>query len=412
VTAARDRSLRTRLSRLACLGILFTCATPLAIAAHDRGTSYSVWSIRGDDVHVSARMTDLDLSRYPWGGPHGEARDSQLKEYLPAKLRLYRGGSACSLTEGPRALRSAPGNVTYEWALLCGNSGDYRIESDLLLDVSPAHLHFARAKIDSEMPMERVLSSRGSSWRFDSGGADSGDSSTDLLGYLWLGIEHIITGYDHLAFVLVLLLTGGSLLQVAKIVTGFTIAHSITLGLMVLGYVQPEIAPIEALIGLSIALVAAENLWQASARSAGVPLLCTLALLAMSVAAWFGWGNIPALTLAGLALFSFCYFRLFAVVDHAESLRWGIAFMFGLIHGFGFAAMLTEAGLPADRVVPALLGFNLGVEVGQLAVVAVLWPLLQLLRRHGGRLHAPVVEGTSAAVLALGVFWLVTRAYG
>lgn len=381
-------------------------------SAHDRGTSYSVWTIQPDSVHVSVRISELDLSRFPWGVRTG-MREDVLRGYLPEHLRLQRGGRTCPLVEGPRDLRSAPGHVTFEWTLRCEGPGNYEIRSDLLDEVSPSHLHFARARVGGDAPMERVLSARGPTWSIGaSADVNGGDGGMSFLGYLELGIEHILTGYDHLAFVFVLLLTGTSLLEVAKVVTGFTIAHSITLGLMVLGYVRPEPAPIEALIGLSIALVAAENLWQAGDRASSVPRACVLVLLGMVVLALMGHGNLPPMTLAGLALFSFCYFRLFAAVSHPESLRWGIAFLFGLIHGFGFAAMLTEAGLPSDRILAALFGFNLGVEVGQLAAVALFWPVLVLVRRRGGAWKVAVVEGGSAAVLALGVFWLVERAYG
>ncbi len=94
-------------------------------------------------------------------------------------------------------------------------------------------------------------------------------------------------------------------------------------------------------------------------------------------------------------------------------MRWAIAFIFGLVHGFGFAAVLGEAGLPADRVVHALFGFNLGVELGQLGVVALLWPLLRAaIRARNQRIGLAVVELGSASVLALGVFWFVTRTFG
>lgn len=387
--------------------------TACPAVAHDRGTSYSVWTVRDDRAHVSVRVSELDLSRFAWGVRPDEQRDAALRRYLPAHLRIERGGERCSLSEGPRGLRSAPGHVSYEWTLACPARGSYVIHSDLLAEVSPSHVHFARARVGDGVGMERVLSTRGARWDLGPGeDMDEGAGSTGFLGYFWLGVEHIITGYDHLAFVFVLLLLGRSLWEVAKIVTGFTLAHSITLGLMVLGYLRPEPEPIEALIGLSIALVAAENLWQTSGRRASIPRSSVLAIVAMAVLAGLGFGNVPALTLGGLALFTYCYFGLFATISRPETLRWTVAFLFGLIHGFGFAAMLTEAGLPADRVVSALVGFNLGVEAGQLAAVALVWPLLVAARRRRGAAHTWIVEGGSAAVLALGVFWLIERAYG
>src|SRR5262249_13843416 len=100
-------------------------------------------------------------------------------------------------------------------------------------------------------------------------------------------------------------------------------------------------------------------------------------------------------------------------VRHPLRLRWAIAFLFGLVHGLAFASVLVEAELPAGRLAHALLGFNLGVEAGQLAVVAVAWPLgaaiMRQLRAHHRIL---AVELTTAAMLALGSFWFITRAYG
>jgi len=93
-------------------------------------------------------------------------------------------------------------------------------------------------------------------------------------------------------------------------------------------------------------------------------------------------------------------------------LRAAVAFAFGLVHGFGFAGVLGELELSLDRMVPALLGFNVGVEVGQLAVVAVVWPLLRgLARLGGGGVERAAAEAASAAVCGLGVYWFVTRSF-
>src|SRR5206468_225286 len=135
------------------------------------------------------------------------------------------------------------------------------------LDVAPSHLHFARVTRDGESGPERVLSAGERVWRLD----DAGALGSSVASYVVLGIEHIATGYDHLAFLAALLLIAGSLGEVARIVTGFTAAHSLTLALAVLGWVRPERAPIEALIGLSIALVATENVWLAGARGRVLP---------------------------------------------------------------------------------------------------------------------------------------------
>jgi hypothetical protein len=278
--------------------------------------------------------------------------------------------------------------------------------------VTPAHLHFARLRLAGQPALERVLSEGEPTWGIGDAGSRAaiGDSLAD---FLLLGVEHILTGYDHLVFLLGLLLLGGALRDVVRIVTGFTIAHSITLGLAVFGVLRPHGAPIEALIGLSIALVAAENLWLAGGRRPAVRWAVAAVLLVLAAGAARGRGTVPALTLAGLAVFAACYFGLVARVARPAPLRAAVAFVFGLVHGFGFAGVLLEAELPSARLAGALFGFNAGVELGQVAAVLALWPLLQATSRYRhGILHRAVIDYGSAAILAVGMFWFVSRSYG
>src|SRR6185295_2674898 len=174
------------------------------------------------------------------------------------------------------------------------------------------------------------------------------------------------------------------------------------------GGLQPPRAPIEALIGLSIALVAAENVWLVGGRRRVLPVTLVATLAGLALVAVAGHGHLPALTLVGLAVFAASYFALLDRMARPAALRAAAAFVFGLVHGLGFAGVLIEAHLEPAHVVRALLGFNAGVEVGQLAVVALAWPAL---RAVVGR-RPLAVELASAAVGGLGVFWFVTRAYG
>ncbi len=173
--------------------------------------------------------------------------------------------------------------------------------------------------------------------------------------FFLLGIEHIATGYDHLLFVLALVLCGGSLLQLLKIVTAFTLAHSVTLGAAAFDLVTLPSVLVEAVIALSIAYVAFENLYP----------------------------------------------------RFAISRRWTIGFAFGLVHGFGFSSVLKEIGLPKNSELLALLNFNLGVEAGQIVAVAIVVPLLIWVRRQAWGVRA--VQGTSAAVLVTGLVLFVER---
>lgn len=409
---ARRCNLRLPFVRVAGVLLFALTVSAPSARAHERGTSYSSWEIRGRQARVVLRLTELDVSRFPWAATAGAQLRARLGSYLAGHLLLFAGESPCTVSDGPLPLAAAPGTLLYEWQLTCPGQGPLRIRTTLLREVSPSHLHFARARLDGAPVAERVLSERGDIWELTGGDADEPDRGADLAGYVILGIEHILGGFDHLAFVLALLLLGGSMTEVAKVITGFTVGHSFTLAAMVLGYLRPDPAPIEALIGMSIALVAIENLWQLAGRRSRVPLTLTLVVGLLAVAAAFGYGRVPAMTLTGLALFVACYFRLLAMVADTASLRWAIAFLFGLVHGFGFAAVLDEAGLPPDRVVAALFGFNAGVEIGQLAVVAVVWPVLRVLAVRWRALWAWAVEAGSAAVLAVGFFWFVTRTYG
>jgi hypothetical protein len=181
-----------------------------------------------------------------------------------------------------------------------------------------------------------------------------------LAGWVGLGLKHIFEGIDHLAFLLALLLVGGSLRRVLVMVTAFTVAHSLTLGATALGvFVLDEARArwVEAAIAVSIIYVALENL---------------------------------------------------LLQQHRHRVL--ITFLFGLVHGFGFASVLRGYGL-GDAVVSGLLGFNLGVEVGQAAVVAFLLPLVRIAQRRPA-VHLRIVRVLSVLILASGGYWLVERALG
>jgi hypothetical protein len=185
------------------------------------------------------------------------------------------------------------------------------------------------------------------------GGAPD-DGGSAFARFFRLGIHHIWTGYDHLLFLLAVLLAGGGFGRIVAIVTSFTVAHSITLGAAATGLVQLPVEPVEAVIALSIVYVAVENM-----------------------------------------------------LGRGGDRRALVTFFFGLIHGFGFASVLSETALPPGDVVVPLLAFNLGVEAGQLAVVVVVVPLLAVaLRSSAGR---AVKLGLSALIAIAGAMWAVER---
>lgn len=381
--------------------------------AHTRSTSYSTWQVEGDEVRVRFRIPQLELTRLPWGIVSPLQLPPPLARYLPDALRLDVEGEACTLTAGPRVLASPPERALLEWDLRCPGEGAPTLTSNLMREVAPNHLHFARFKRPDGSVVERVLTKAQRSWLLPVGGADADPTGSGIVEYVRVGVEHILSGYDHLVFLLGLLLLARRVREVITIVTGFTIAHSITLALAAVGQVRPEARAVEALIGLSIALIAAENGWLLSGRGRALPTAVVGVLFAMAAAAAFGAGSIPFQTLLGLALFSACYFALLERLDAPMGLRAAIAFCFGLVHGFGFAGVLMDISLPQGRLLSALLGFNVGVELGQLVIVAAAWPLLRAVTHiREGRIQPIVVEVGTAAVFGLGIFWMVERAYG
>jgi len=386
--------------------------SPDPATAHAKSLSYSSWQLDEAGARVRVRVSLLELSRL--GFVVGAQADAErIAPYLAQRLQMFAGGEPCAAEARPRALRAPEGWSWWQWNVVCPDTAPREIESHVLLDVAPSHIHFARVHGEGVRTRERVLNDADRRWPLDRASEADGNEGegTSLVGYLVLGVEHILTGWDHLAFVLALLLLARRLGEVAWLVTGFTVAHSVTLALAVLGVLHPDPAPVEALIGFSIALVAAENAWLLAGRGVWIPTVCVLGVLALAVLAALGVGSISVVALSGVALFSACHFGLLARAERPERLRVAVAFAFGLIHGFGFAGILAELSLPQDRLLAALFGFNVGVELGQLAVVALVFPLLRLLERSADRrASAWVVEGGSAAICALGVFWFVSRA--
>lgn len=175
--------------------------------------------------------------------------------------------------------------------------------------------------------------------------------------FVQAGVEHIVTGYDHVCFLIAILLWATRVWPVVKIVTAFTVSHSITLSLAALDVVTLPSQPVEAAIAASIVYVAVENFF--SRRVDG---------------------------------------------------RWRDTFLFGFIHGFGFASGLKELGVPAGAALPALASFNIGVELGQVAIVLVLVPLLLFIDKqtHGKR-SPRLVYSISAVIALLGAYWLMER---
>ncbi len=234
--------------------------------------------------------------------------------------------------------------------------------STLLARLPSGHRHAAFVYPSAGDPEEHVLRSGHASYLTSAFAAAPSVLAPEPPGaleigweYFVLGIEHIVFGIDHVVFLFGLILIGGRFKQLALMITAFTASHSVTLALAVLGIVAPSPSFVEPVIALSVAYVGVEN---------------------------------------------------FLVKDASK--RWRIAGVFGLIHGFGFAGALGEVGLPQTNLPLALATFNVGVEVGQLALLAVALPAILALRKREWFMPRGV-QALSAAVTVAGLFWFATR---
>jgi HupE/UreJ protein len=387
------------------IALAIVLALPALAHAHGRSLSYSRWSLRDDGASVELRLPRGDLAT---AGVLTEG--AGLESYATSRLQMVRGDAPCR-PQDVHVLEASADWIAVGWTVKCRGDGPLFVGSRLLAEAFPQHLDFARVAGPSGPPNEYVL--RASDGFVQVSDAHAHPPTESVAGtfarFLALGVEHIGTGWDHLAFVVALILLAASLREVVALATGFTVAHSVTLALAVTGMIRPDQQSIEALIGFSIALVAAENVWLLAGEPASIPRAAVGGLGVLAVAAWSGWGRIGAGVLLGMALFAWCHFGLLARVSRPARLRVAVAFVFGLIHGFGFAGVLNELALPPGRLVLALGGFNVGVELGQLAVIALAWPLVRAAGRAG--LERPVAEIGSSALCGLGIFWLVVRAF-
>ena len=309
--------------------------------AHRPGLSYAQF----DDGQVAITLArpelaslvpvdDLDAARLV-------ARDATL-----GAASFTVNGAPCTL--GEATIKEVEEDGVRISAPLTCPVGPIHYEASFLANLAPGHRHYVQV---GDEPAA-VLDASSPSVTFTPHVASTGEVAGRFVG---LGLEHIWTGYDHLAFLFGLLLVARSLREMLMVVTGFTVAHSITLSAAALGLFTLSPRLVEPMIAASIVYVGVENFWRPA-----------------------GWRRV------------------------------GVTFFLGLVHGFGFAGLLAELGLPRHALAVALLSFNGGVEIGQATIVAVLLPILLALRRTSwwDRRAVPVL---SVGVALAGLAWLVER---
>ena len=335
--------------------------------AHDAGVSSSEISVNGRVVAIEInalardyeKATNVRISEARSGSVNAVA----LAVMAPAVLGYVRSHAEvlsddvpCKPDEGKAWAADTHVTVTLVWT--CPDSGALRYRLNLFRDVDPSAQHLVSLKTETgkqdfvldkntpELPLSGAV-----------------PSTFDVAGhFLAAGVEHIFLGYDHIAFLIAIILWASRLWPVVKAVTAFTLAHSITLSLAALDVVRIPSAIIEPAIAASIVYVAVEN---------------------------------------------------FTTRDADK--RWRETFLFGLLHGFGFASALEELGLPREKLIIALAAFNCGVEIGQVLIVATVFGLLsavdrwQISKTSGPVRNPTFVHAVSFAIVVLGSYWFIAR---
>lgn len=359
--------MRRLAAQLAVLGLAILVAG--AAQAHQTRLSSSKLVVQGSTVAATLELNGRDLdvaARLTLSGAGDEVQPQRLAaqqravlDYLHGRVLLqFENGTQCPAAD--EVLQARRDHVVVQLRFRCPPLGRpllYRVT--LFHEVDPAARHVVTVEGD-----ERRLGLLGVAHpEMRLSGVRAGLGET-LRHYVAAGIEHIAIGYDHIAFLLAVIVLGRRFWPLFAAVTAFTVAHSITLTLAVLGWVELPSRIVEPLIAATVVYVAAENFFIRDIRH-----------------------------------------------------RWWLTFAFGLVHGFGFASVLREYGIPDHALVPALAAFNAGVEVGQILVVAVAVLAWRAGFALGGKagLRADASQqwrvslAVSAGVLLLGLYWLGER---
>ncbi|MDA9079134.1 HupE/UreJ family protein [Gammaproteobacteria bacterium] len=391
--------------KLLCCSLLIVCS--IVSEAHNRSESYSKFNFTSNEQGMAIQITgsikqDIFNNLNPTS--HFQSYES-LVTYLDKAINP---GSSCKLNESVEINENISlGVLKFVWSYQCLQIPQ-SISMSLFQDLGVTHTHIARGVIDGQSVPEFMFASTQDAWVIGLPG-ESNVNQSSYFGYFKSGVQHILSGWDHLTFLLgLLLLFTGRFLIIA--ITGFTIGHSLTLGLGAMNVLRVHSEIIETLIGFSILLLAVEYFLKHAFEIN--KLIKNLALSFCAFLPLTIFGNLDLILIVGLALFLTFYLSL---TNHYSNpwLPLMVTIFFGLIHGLGFASSIAESGIPQDRLLPIILSFNIGVEVGQLAVAFTLLAFLKLTKTYFRFSDFNYLHGAMGTfVFSMGTFWFISRAIG
>ncbi len=380
--------------------------------SHNRSQSFSDWEITDNIATAVFTAKSREITRLQ--SQSNQSLDTLLVSHLISAISVSQDSLPCSSTEVVRPIPSALGYVRVRLVFDCGASlGDISISINSFFNVASSHVHYANMSLNGEPSYQYLFTNKQRQHEITNQRATSSHWFDSITQFVLIGIEHIFGGIDHIAFLLALLLLLRSLKVLVWMITGFTLGHSITLALAALGWVIPDLDIVEAAIGFTIALVAVQNIAVLTGNHRQITYFSVAGLLLIVLINLIWNIGLSALSSLGLALFTLAYLWNSADEHLSANLRLVTSVIFGLIHGFGFASALTETGLASTQLLPALLGFNLGIELGQIVIIAAVWALLQQIRQSRFLTDTRlVIDLVSAALCGLGLYWFIGRSYG
>ena len=398
--------------RLIVLLILFSINSA---QSHYFSESFSKWNISNQEIKVNFNLLELEATRILKIDDYQKLLSNNLSEneifqiYLEKNLFVESENIRCDLKDNSKILSSKEGYLSVELNYKCPFYSNIKIVNNALFYLIDSHIHIARIYRGGNILLEKALFFNDQSIYIDEEVKEK-NIFEQFSNFINLGFDHIISGYDHLIFLFGLLLLINSLKLLLLVITGFTIGHSITLALTTLEIVIPNVNLIEAIIGFTIMFVALEY-FNKKQNSPYISIAFLISLSAvMLLMSMINVLHVPMFLLTGLLIISIGYFLIKNYYPTGDTLLISLTVAFGLIHGFGFGSFLMNTNFDTSQAIVSLLGFNLGVEIGQLVFVG----LILLVYKFFSTLKLSKVITFSKDLffiitLSMGMFWYVQR---
>ena len=394
--------------------ILFFLLSPLN--AHYFSESFSKWNVLGNKVEANFSLLTLESTRIFQVENYQKimfeenlSETDVFKIYLSQHLKVTSEGKNCSLVDEIKELNSQEGSLNLSLNFECPSNKEIIIINNALFNLVQSHIHIARIYIDNNLYTEKALFFNDQSIDLNEE-KENNSFSNSFYKFFSLGLDHILSGYDHLLFILGLLLLVTNLKRLLLVITGFTIGHSLTLSLSVINIIQVKSSLVEALIGYTIMFVGLEYLYKENNdHRVSMIFITTLSLLLLIFGNLIN-PNFPYFLILGILLFSLGYFYLLKNLNSENNLLSIITIIFGLIHGFGFGGFLLGSKISSENIFSGLLGFNLGVEVGQIIFVLLILLIYKLLMTLKITKIIEVMKNLSFfAIVFFGFFFFIQR---